>query len=61
MVTIGKRVTVIGIFKDAGKIVDDTKKLFLVLYKMFFSRIDDDRIKRFEHEETRNFYQMFMD
>ena len=47
--------------KAAGKIVDDTKKLFLVLYKMFFSRIEDDRIKRFEHEETRNFYQMFMD
>lgn len=47
--------------KAAGKIVDDTKKLFLVLYKMFFSRIDDERIKRFEHEETRNFYRMFMD
>lgn len=47
--------------KAADKIIDDTKKLFLVLYKMFFSRIDDDRIKRFEHEETRNFYQMFMD
>lgn len=47
--------------KTAGKIVDDTKKLFLVLYNMFFSRIEDDRIKRFEHEETRNFYQMFMD
>ncbi len=47
--------------KAAGKIVDDTNKLFLVLYKMFFSRIEDDRIKRFEHEETRNFYQMFMD
>lgn len=28
---------------------------------MFFSRIDDERIKRFEHEETRNFYKMFMD
>lgn len=47
--------------KASGKIIDDTKKLFFVLYKMFFSRIDDDRIKRFEHEETRNFYQMFMD
>lgn len=47
--------------KAAGKIIDDTKKLFFVLYKMFFSRIDDDRIKRFEHGETRNFYQMFMD
>ena len=47
--------------KASGKVVDDTKKLFLVLYIMFFSRIEDDRIKRFEHEETRNFYQMFMD
>lgn len=48
-------------FKSAGKIVDDTKELFLVLYNMFFARIDDDRIKRFEHKETRNFYRMFMD
>ena len=47
--------------KAAGKIIDDTKKLFVVLYKMFFSRIEDDRIKRFEYEETRKFYQMFMD
>lgn len=47
--------------KSAGKIIDDTKKLFVALYNMFFSRIDDDKIKRFEYEETRNFYQMFMD
>lgn len=47
--------------KEADKIIDDTKKLFSVLYKMFFSRITDDRIKRFEYEETRNFYKMFMD
>lgn len=47
--------------RDAGLIIDDTQMLFQVLYNMFFSRITDDRIKRFEYEETRNFYKMFMD
>ena len=47
--------------KSTGQIIDDTKKLFGVLYHMFFSKIDDDKIERFEHEETRNFYKMFMD
>lgn len=47
--------------KEEKKLIETTNDLFLVLYEMFFSKIEDDRIKRFEYEETRNFYKMFMD
>lgn len=48
-------------YKNNRNIVDDTKELFNVLYELFFRRTDSNNIKRFEHEETRNFYKMFMD
>jgi hypothetical protein len=47
--------------KDSKKKIKNTQELFNVLYKMFFCRINDDEMTRFEHEETRNFYKMFLD
>lgn len=46
---------------ETNDVIDDTKELFDVLYDMFFCRIEDDNIKRFEYKETRNFYKMFLD
>lgn len=47
--------------KEAGKIIDNTNKLFSVLTRMFLSKISDDNIKRFDNEETKRFYKMFLD
>lgn len=41
--------------------ISDTEYLLQVLYEMFFSKIEDDRISRFRYKETRNFYKMFLD
>lgn len=41
--------------------IDNTETLLQILYKIFFCKITDDRIKRFEYEETRKFYKMFLD
>lgn len=48
-------------YKEADGVITNTEKLFDILYDMFFCKIDDDNIKRFEHKETRNFYKMFLD
>lgn len=53
--------TIIEKVKSKGNIITNTTQLFNALYKLFFKRVDDENIKRFEHEETRNFYRMFMD
>lgn len=47
--------------KEKGKIIDNTDKLFSVLTRMFLSKISDDNIKRFDSEETKRFYKMFLD
>lgn len=48
-------------YKEMGDIISDTETLIYVLYEMFFSKINEDKIKRFEYIETRNFYKMFLD
>lgn len=48
-------------YKELNGVITDTEELFNALYKMFFCRIENDNIKRFEHKETRNFYKMFLD
>ena len=42
--------------------INNTNELFEILNKMFFSKItDNNNIKRFENEEARRFYKMFLD
>lgn len=48
-------------YKVLDGVITDTEELFNALYNMFFCRIENDNIKRFEHKETRNFYKMFLD
>jgi cellulose biosynthesis protein BcsQ len=48
-------------YKNKNRIISDTTELFDILYDLFFSGIEDDNIRRFEHSETRNFYKMFLD
>lgn len=48
--------------KENGRLIDNTNVLFEALNRMFFSKItDDNNIKRFDNEETRRFYKMFLD
>ena len=47
--------------KEKGRLIDNTDILFKALYRMFLSKITDDNIKRFDNEETRHFYKMFLD
>ena len=48
--------------KENGRLIDNTNVLFEALNRMFFSKItDDNNIKRFNNEETRRFYKMFLD
>lgn len=47
--------------KEKGQLIDNTDILFKVLYRMFLSKISDDNVKRFNNEETRRFYKMFLD
>ena len=46
-------------------VIKDTQTLFNVLYKLFFIYIEDtdknQNLIRFKHQETRNFYKMFLD
>ena len=50
---------------DKKIIINDTKLLFEVLYEVFFIHIEDNNdnqnLLRFQHEETSNFYKMFLD
>lgn len=47
--------------KEKGRIIDTTNMLFEALNRMFFSKVSDDNIKRFDNEETKRFYKMFLD
>lgn len=48
--------------KEKGELINNTNELFEILNKMFFSKItDNNNIKRFENEEARRFYKMFLD
>lgn len=40
--------------------ISDIKTLLEVMYKLFFSKSDEDTMKRFEHDETIRFYEMFL-
>lgn len=51
----------VSYIKNSRKLIDSTAELFVVLNTMFFSRIDDDNISRFQYQETQNFYKMFLD
>lgn len=46
--------------KESQPKISDVTQLFRTLYSIFFTKIDDDKIKRFYHVETRNFYSMFL-
>lgn len=48
-------------FKKQGTLIDNTGVLFEIIYKVFLSKSDEALMKRFEHEETRRFYKMFLD
>lgn len=47
--------------KQKGLLIDNTELLFEVIHKMFLSKSEKESMKRFNHEETRNFYKMFLD
>ncbi len=47
--------------KEKGRLIDNTHLLFEVLNRLFLSKIADDNLKRFDNEETRRFYKMFLD
>lgn len=47
--------------KQKGTLIDNTELLFEVIHKMFLSKSNQESMKRFDHEETRNFYKMFLD
>ncbi|UOC10555.1 hypothetical protein [Streptococcus equinus] len=48
-------------FKKQGVLIDNTADLFEIIFEMFLSKSNEDSMKRFEHEETRRFYKMFLD
>lgn len=48
-------------YQSQQEIITETDELFDALYDLFFSKAEDDNVKRFQYQETRNFYKMFMD
>ncbi len=42
-------------------LIDDTGKLFDVLYEMFLCKSNKEIMRRFHYKETRRFYKMFLD
>jgi hypothetical protein len=42
-------------------LIDNTEKLFDVMYEMFLRKSDKEIMSRFRYEETRRFYKMFLD
>lgn len=56
--------TIIDRCINQNLIISETNILFNALYKIFFQNVIDnkyDKLTRFEHEETINFYKMFLD
>ena len=47
--------------KQEIHLIDNTEVLFKIIYEMFLCKSTEDFMKRFEHEETRRFYKMFLD
>ena len=47
--------------KQRGLLIDNTELLFETIYMMFLRKSMDEAMKRFDHEETRRFYKMFLD
>ena len=47
--------------KQKGILIDNTELLFEAIHKMFIRKSEQESMKRFDHEETRNFYKMFLD
>ncbi|MBO4617978.1 MAG: DEAD/DEAH box helicase [Lachnospiraceae bacterium] len=44
-----------------NKLINTTEKLFDALFLMFFNKSSEDNIRRFEYDETKRFYKMFLD
>lgn len=47
--------------KKKGILIDNTESLFEVIHKMFLKESEQESMKRFDNEETRNFYKMFLE
>ena len=50
----------IGELKKSNEIISDCKTLIACICDIFFMVSEDEKIKRFEYSETRNFYTMFL-